>query len=101
MRLGSRDLEAEQPAAVVDTWDIDKCKCTRRGMRTGYATCGRFGGFAPKPSANGQRVAASGVRVEAKLPMRRRGGRRIKKSWSTMSLLGGSLMCVTKDKTGM
>jgi hypothetical protein len=59
-----------------------------------------------RPKTIGERTTrgsiGGGVRVEAKLPMRRRGGRRIKKSsWSTMSLLGGSLMCVTKDKTGM
>ena len=53
MRLGSRDLRTGRPAVVADSWDINERKCTRRGMRTGYATRGGFGGFASKPSAAG------------------------------------------------
>ena len=81
---------------VADSWDIDERKCTRRGTRTGYATRGGFGGFASKPSVAGfpglrLKTRAEvlvrtdgtwrhrGDRVEARLPVRRRGGRRIKR----------------------
>jgi hypothetical protein len=64
VRLGLTDQTTGWPAAVADTWDIDKRKCTRRGMRTGYATRGRFRGFGPQnpgggPDADGRHVAAS------------------------------------------
>jgi hypothetical protein len=48
MRLGPTDQTTGWPAAVADTWDIDKRKCTQRGTRMGYATRGRFGGLPSK-----------------------------------------------------
>jgi hypothetical protein len=64
VRLGPTDQTTGWPAAVADTWDIDKRKCTRRGTRTGYATRGGFRGFGPQnpgggPDADGWHVAAS------------------------------------------
>jgi len=64
VRLGLTDQTTGWPAAVADTWDIDKRKCTRRGTRTCYATRGGFRGFGPQnpdggPDADGWHVTAS------------------------------------------